>query len=191
MEKIILASGSPRRNELLHLAGIPFETVIPNVDESCSLPAVNAVAILSERKARAVGSEFPGRYILAADTLVSVDGNALGKPHDEADAVRMLRLLSGRTHQVYTSVTVLSPMGSVITKTDGSDVTFSELSADEIRSYVSSGEPMDKAGAYALQGRASLWITRVEGSFSSVIGLPMHLVRELLLFSGYSFERDP
>ena len=173
MEKIILASGSPRRNELLHLAGIPFETVIPNVDESCSLPAVNAVAILSERKARAVGSEFPGRYILAADTLVSVDGNALGKPHDEADAVRMLHLLSGRTHQVYTSVT------------------FSELSADEIRSYVASGEPMDKAGAYALQGRASLWITRVEGSFSSVIGLPMHLVRELLLFSGYSFERDP
>ena len=99
----------------------------------------------------------------------------------------MLRMLSGRTHQVYTGVSVLSPAGELFTASDRSDVTFCPLTEDEISNYILSGEPMDKAGAYALQGRASLWISRVEGSFSSVIGLPLFLVRSLLLRSGYTF----
>ncbi len=185
MEKLILASCSPRRKELLTLAGIPFETASPDVDETCYLPVEQAVSELSARKAHAVAKQFPGRYILSADTLVSIDGQKLGKPHDTDEAAYMLRKLSGRTHQVYTGVSVLSPAGSIFTGTDRSDVTFCNLTDDEIRSYILSGEPMDKAGAYALQGHASLWISRVEGSFSSVIGLPLFLVRCLLLQSGY------
>lgn len=185
MERLVLASCSPRRSELLTLAGIPFETASPDVDETCSLPAEKAVAVLSARKAKAVGVFFPGRYVLAADTLVALDGISLGKPSDGKEAERMLRTLSGRTHQVYTGVSVLSPSGELFTEADRSDVTFCDLTDEEIRAYVCSGEPMDKAGAYAVQGHASLWITRLEGNFTSVIGLPLYLVRKLLLKCGY------
>lgn len=188
MEKLILASCSPRRSELLTLAGIPFETVSPNVDESCSLPAQQAVSVLSARKAEAVGALCPGRYILAADTLVALDGISLGKPADTEEAASMLRMLSGKTHQVYTGISVLSPSGMLLTESDRSDVTFCSLSEKEITAYVKSGEPMDKAGAYAVQGHASLWITRLEGNYSSVIGLPLYLVRRLLLRCGYKIE---
>ena len=185
MEKLILASCSPRRSELLALAGIPFETVSPDVDETCSLPASEAVAVLSARKAQAVGRMYSGRYVLAADTLVALDGVSLGKPADVKEAERMLRSLSGRTHQVYTGVSVLDPSGKLYTETDRSDVTFCDLTEEEIQAYVRSGEPMDKAGAYALQGHASLWITRLVGCYSSVIGLPLYLVRKLLMNCGY------
>ena len=188
MEKLILASCSPRRSELLSLAGIPFDAVSPDVDETCGLSAGEAVAVLSARKAEAVGAQFPGRFVLAADTLVAADGIPLGKPRDGKDAARMLRMLSGRTHQVYTGVSVRSPDGSLFTETDCSDVTFCQVPEEEILAYVRTGEPLDKAGAYALQGRASLWITRLEGSYSSVIGLPLYLVRRLLLESGYRFD---
>jgi septum formation protein len=188
METLILASCSPRRSELLTIAGIPFFTVSPDVDESCDLPAAEAVSVLSARKASAVGILHPGRFVLAADTLVAIGGVPLGKPSDPEDAVRMLRTLSGRTHQVYTGVSVLAPSGQIITETDRSDVTFCQVPDAEILDYVRTGEPMDKAGAYALQGRASLWITRLEGSYSSVIGLPLYLVRSLLLRSGYRFS---
>ena len=188
VEKLILASCSPRRSELLTLAGIPFDAVSPDVDETCALSAGEAVAVLSARKAEAVGAQFPGRFVLAADTLVAVDGSPLGKPVDSEDAARMLRSLSGRTHQVYTGVSVRSPDGKLLTETDCSDVSFCHVPEEELLSYVRSGEPMDKAGAYALQGRASLWITRLEGSYSSVIGLPLYLVRRLLLESGYRFD---
>ena len=185
MEKLILASCSPRRKELLSVAGVPFETLVSDVDETCTLPAGQAVAELSARKALAAGSRCPGRFILAADTLVSVDGEKLGKPSDSRDAERMLRLLSGRTHQVWTGVSLLTPSGDLYTESDRSDVTFCSVPEEEIEAYVLSGEPMDKAGAYALQGRASLWISRLEGSYSSVIGLPLHRVRSLLLRGGY------
>lgn len=188
VEKLVLASCSPRRRELLSLAGIPFDAVSPDVDEAVSLPACEAVSVLSARKARAGGDLFPGRRVLAADTLVALDGVPLGKPKDPDDAVRMLRALSGRTHRVYTGVSVLSPSGALFTGADASSVTFCPIPEAEILSYVRSGEPMDKAGAYALQGRASLWITRLEGSYSSVIGLPLYLVRTLLLESGYRFD---
>ncbi len=187
METLILASCSPRRRELLAFAGIPYEIVSPSVDESCNLPAEDAVSVLSARKASAVGMMYPGRFVLGADTLVAINGTPLGKPSDTDDAVRMLRALSGRTHQVYTGVSVLSPSGEIITETDRSDVTFCSVPDAEILEYVRSGEPMDKAGAYAIQGRASLWISRLEGSYSSVIGLPLYLVRNLLIRSGYNF----
>lgn len=185
METLILASRSPRRSELLALSGIPFEVLDVNVDESCSLPAAEAVSVLSARKALAAGRLRPGKTVLAADTLVSLEGRSLGKPRDEEEAAAMLRALSGKTHQVFTGVSVLAPSGALLTETDRSDVTFCSLTEDEILSYVRSGEPMDKAGAYACQGRAAFWITRLEGSHTSVIGLPLARVREMLLRVGF------
>lgn len=185
MNALILASRSPRRCELLRRTGFSFETDAPDVDETCSLPAAEAVQLLSQRKASAAASFHPGSFILAADTLVSFQGETLGKPVDEADAVRMLSLLSGRTHQVYTGVTVISPSGDVFTGYDCTNVTFATLCKEEINSYVRSGEPMDKAGAYALQGGAGLWVEHLDGSDSSVIGLPLYLVRRLLKQAGF------
>ena len=185
MEPLILASRSPRRCELLQRLGLPFETDHPDVDERCDLPAGDAVRFLSSRKAAASAASHPGRFVLAADTLVSLDGLSLGKPRNEADAVRMLQALSGKTHQVYTGVTVISPAGNSFTAVDRTDVTFAVLTEEEILSYVRSGEPMDKAGAYALQGRAGLWAEHLSGCDTSVIGLPLYLVRRLLIEAGY------
>ena len=181
----MLASRSPRRCELLNRIGLVFETDAPDVDETCSLPAGEAVRILSLRKAQAAAESHPRSFILAADTLVSFREEALGKPLDPPDAIRMLRMLSGQTHQVYTGVTVISPDGRVFTDSDRTDVTFASVDDAEIADYVRSGEPMDKAGAYALQGRAGMWVTHLDGSDTSVIGLPLYLVRSLLLQAGY------
>ena len=177
---LILASASPRRRELLALTGLPFTVDAPDVDESCTLPPREAVMELSRRKAQAAAALHPGCVILAADTLVSVDETALGKPRDEADAFRMLRALSGRWHQVYTGVTVVDANGKVHSAVDGTDVRFEEMSDEAIRRYISTGEPMDKAGAYAVQGIAGLWISELRGSHTNVIGLPMALVRRML-----------
>lgn len=190
MSRLILASRSPRRIELLHRFGVPFDSWSPDVDESCDLPAGKAVRELSIRKARAAAEVFPGAYILAADTLVSVDGMSLGKPRDTDEAAEMLRLLSGRTHQVYTGVTVIDPYGSAETGMDRTDVTFIPVPETEILDCVSTGEPLDKAGGYALQGRAGLWISRIDGSDTSVIGLPLYLVRILLLKAGFPLFSD-
>ena len=184
-EPLILASTSPRRRELLAQTGIPFETDAPEVDEACDLPAEEAVAELSRRKAEASARNHPGRFILASDTLVAIDGQALGKPLDPEDAKRMLRMLSGRTHQVYTGVTVLSPDGQARTETDISRVTFDPMTEEEIAWYVGSGDPLDKAGAYGVQGQASLFVSRLEGCFFGVMGLPLYLVRRLLRKAGY------
>ncbi len=185
MSRLILASRSPRRCELLSRMGLSFDTDAPDVDESSHLPAPEAVQQLSLRKASAAASLHPGCWILGADTLVALGEQSLGKPKDEKDAVRMLHMLSGHTHQVYTGVTVISPSGEALTGFDRTDVTFDLLTAGEIAAYVRSGEPMDKAGAYALQGKAGSWITHLDGSDTSVIGLPLYLVRRLLIRSGY------
>ena len=190
MNRLILASRSPRRSELLHRLGLSFETDDPSVDESCILPAAEAVRELSFRKASASALTRRGCWVLGADTLVAFRGESLGKPKDREDAVRMLRLLSGNTHQVYTGVTVIAPDGTVHSGSDCTNVTFSPLSEDEILSYVLSGEPMDKAGAYALQGRAALWVEHLDGSDTSVIGLPLYLVRRLLVSSGYPLQSE-
>lgn len=190
METLVLASQSPRRIELLRLAGIPFETVKPDVDESCACSAPDAVSILSARKALEVCRHYPGRFILAADTLVAINGSVLGKPASEKDAAAMLRALSGCTHQVYTGVSVISPSGTILTESDHSDVTFCEIPDEEIYAYVKSGEPLDKAGAYAIQGRASLWVSHLDGNYTSVMGLPLYLIRTMLLRAGYQFSSN-
>lgn len=178
--RLILASQSPRRRELLSLTGIPFEVDAPEVDETCTLGARDAVLELSRRKALAAAARHPGKVILASDTLVAVDDVPLGKPADEADAFRMLRSLSDRWHQVYTGVCVISAAGDVYAEVDATDVRFGPMSDEAIRAYIATSEPMDKAGAYALQGIAGLWIEEIRGSHTNVIGLPLTLTRKLL-----------
>lgn len=182
---LILASSSPRRRELLTLTGIDFTIDAPDVDETCDLPAREAVAEISRRKALAATALHPGCVVLAADTLVSVDGRALGKPHTAQDACRMLQSLRGQWHQVYTGVTCVDVNGTLHAGVDEANVRFSDDMSDaEIRRYVATGEPMDKAGAYALQGIAGLWIEEVRGSSSNIIGLPLALTRRLLAACG-------
>ena len=178
--KLILASASPRRRELLGLTGLPFTVDAPEVDESCDLPPREAVAEISRRKALAGAALHPGCAVLAADTLVAVDDAALGKPHDEADAARMLRLLAGRWHQVYTGVCAIAPDGTLHNAVDATDVRFAPMPEEAIRRYIATGEPVDKAGAYAVQGIAGLWIEELRGSHTNVIGLPLALTRRLL-----------
>ena len=178
--RLILASQSPRRRELLSLTGIPFAVDAPEVDEGCPLGAREAVLELSRRKALAAAAKHPGKVILASDTLEAVDDVPLGKPHDEADAFRMLRSLADRWHQVYTGVCVVSQEGRIHAEVDATDVRFGPMSDEAIRAYIATHEPMDKAGAYALQGIAGLWIEEIRGSHTNVIGLPLTLTRKLL-----------
>jgi len=182
IERIVLASASPRRAELLRAAGIDFDVQPANVDETLAGGEVPGeyVSRLAEAKARLVYEGDVRRIVLAADTAVVVDEHVLGKPQDDADAVRMLRMLSGRSHQVLTAVSVFHPGQIVDTRIDTTTVEFASLSDTDIRWYVSSGEPMDKAGAYAVQGLASRFVTRIEGSYSNVVGLPVALVYQML-----------
>lgn len=177
MNFVVLASASPRRADLLRAAGIPFEVIVADVDEALlSGEAPEAyVTRLARDKAAAVATRARGRRVLAADTAVVIDEHILGKPADAADARRMLGLLSGRTHQVMTGVCLDSEVRLATTA-----VEFAPLSPDEIDQYVASGEPMDKAGAYAIQGLASRFVTRIDGSYSNVVGLPVALVYQLL-----------
>ena len=213
----MLASASPRRAELLAAAGIPFDLRPAHVDESVRAGegADAYVRRVAEEKALAVASQRPGGPVLGADTVVVVEGEILGKPRDAADAARMLRRLSGRTHEVMTGVCLVVPgltvpaprpaprpqpddtaagngptvaldrdhaaarPGGALTADVGAAVTtveFAVLSDGEISWYVDSGEPMDKAGAYAIQGLASRFVTRIDGSYSNVVGLPVSLV---------------
>ena len=170
---LILASASPRRRELMAMTGLPFTVDAPDVDESCARAPREAVMELSRRKAAAAAALHPGCVVLAADTLVSVDDVALGKPRDEADAFRMLRALSGRWHQVYTGVTVVDTDGTMHCEAEGTDVHFEEMTDGDIRRYIATGEPMDKAGAYGIQERACLFAESFEGDFFNIIGLPV------------------
>jgi septum formation protein len=182
IERLVLASASPRRAELLRAAGIDFDIQPANVDEAIA-PGESPneyVLRLAEAKARLVYERDVRRTVLAADTAVVVDAHILGKPLDDADAARMLRMLSGRTHQVLTAVSVFHPGQIVDTRADTTTVEFAPLSETDITWYVSSGEPMDKAGAYAVQGLASRFVTRIEGSYSNVVGLPVALVYQML-----------
>ena len=178
--QLILASGSPRRHELLSLTGIHFEVDAPEVDEHTDLGAREAVMEISRRKALAGYRAHPHHVILAADTLVALNNQPLGKPADAEDAFRMLRALAGRWHQVFTGVACVDAEGGMHVGLDTSDVRFCEMTDEQIRSYIATGEPMDKAGAYALQGIASLFIEEVRGTPSGVMGLPMQLTRRLL-----------
>lgn len=182
--RLILASKSPRREELLRRAGFTFETRVSQIDE---IPQVGESAEeftcrIACDKARAVAAfAQPGNLVLGADTVVVVDGQILGKPAGPDDAARMVRQLAGRTHRVITGVClVLVPDRVEALKTEVTLVTFVPLEEQEIQDYVQSGESMDKAGAYAIQGLASKFVARIEGSYSNVVGLPIHLVYEIL-----------
>lgn len=171
--QLILASGSPRRKELLSLFRIPFTVVPADVDETMD-PAkapCDEVARLSAKKARAVKRE-PDDVVIAADTIVVCEGKVLGKPKSEENAYHMLSLLSGRDHQVMTGCTVLRGE-KCETFTEVTDLHFRTLSEREIRAYIASGEPMDKAGAYGIQGGAALFCRRMEGDYYNVMGLPV------------------
>ncbi len=178
---LVLASASPRRQELLRNAGIAFDVQPAHIPED-PLPGEGAQACaerLAREKALAVARLRPHDAVLGADTVVVVDGEILGKPADAADAARMLRLLSGREHQVITGVClVVNGEASVASET--TLVTVSAITDEDIAGYVSSGEPMDKAGAYAIQGIASRWIPRIEGDYGNVVGLPVALVFRML-----------
>jgi septum formation protein len=182
---LILASASPRRQELLRNAGIAFSVRPADIDEF-PLAGESARACaerLAREKARAVHKLHPEDFVLGADTIVVVKDIMLGKPRDGDDARRMLRTLSGREHSVITGVSLVGPAGEV-TVCETTGVTMSEISGDEIRDYIATGEPMDKAGAYAIQGIASRWITRIEGDYTNVVGLPVARVYSMLRDSG-------
>ena len=173
---IVLASSSPRRKEILNAAGIPFLIRAPNIVEERRLDErpVDYVRRLAEEKAFAI-TIAPGEIILAADTTVVLQEHILEKPRDEADALRMLRLLSGREHQVITGI-CLRTIETKVIDVAITKVRFVALSEAELAEYMASGEPMDKAGAYAIQGQASRFIDRIEGCYFNVVGLPMSLV---------------
>ena len=179
--KLVLASSSPRRAELLRNAAIPFMVCAVNVTEARRPQEwpEDYVRRVAEEKARAAHSRQPNKFVLGADTVVIVDGQMLGKPADAKDASRMLHLLSAGSHLVTTGVCLLGPKVED-TRAETSTVSFSPLSDDEIASYVATGEPMDKAGAYAIQGMASRWVTHLDGCYFNVMGLPVPLVYRML-----------
>ena len=171
--KLILASQSPRRRELLGLFHIPFEIQVADIDESMdpAKPACDEVARVSRAKAEAIVCD-EGDIVIAADTIVVCNGQVLGKPTDENDAYRMLRLLSGRDHQVMTGMCILRG-GNATTCTEITDIHFRELSDREIWNYIRTGEPMDKAGSYGIQGGAALFAEKMAGDYYNVMGLPV------------------
>jgi septum formation protein len=178
---LVLASNSPRRKALLAAAGIPCEVVPVEVDETVVglEPPGEHVRRLARLKAEAGQAKRPGRVILGADTIVVVGNEILGKPLDPEDAARMLRLLSGREHEVLTGVALVSPARTVV-EVAKTRVWFTPVGDEDIDAYVASGEPRDKAGAYAIQGLASRFVDRIQGNYTNVVGLPVPLVYRLL-----------
>ena len=178
---LVLASGSPRRRELLARMGYSFEICTPDVDEHVTGHARDIVRTLAERKARAAAAHYKSGVIIASDTLVSLDGVPLGKPADAREAREMLAALSGREHEVFTGVCVLdAKTGRSEMRTVRTGVTFRDITPEEIDAYIATGEPMDKAGAYAIQGGAGAFVTKLDGSFENVMGFPVDEVREML-----------
>jgi septum formation protein len=190
---LVLASASPRRAELLERVGLDFEVVVPAIDEGVQShePALRYVARVAAAKAARVAELRPDAVVLAADTAVVLDGMVLGKPADAVDAARMLGQLSGRTHQVLTAVHLAGPDRGTDGRTEEAEVTIAEVTiADlgdtEIAAYIATGEPLDKAGAYAVQGIGAALVTRVEGDPTTVIGLPLRTTLDLLAAAGIS-----
>ena len=184
-EPLTLASTSPRRRQLLEMLGIPLRVVPSNVPE-VRLPTETPLDYV-ERLAREKALGVRGRLVLGADTTVIVRDEVLEKPVDEADALRMLGKLQGRTHQVVTSVALVAS-GRIHQATDVTNVSFRRVSGDFLRAYVATGEPMDKAGAYGIQGYGAALVERIEGDFFGVMGLPLRLVLKLMEEAGEKYE---
>lgn len=166
------------------LTGVPFEVITAQAEEIKAGEPAALVMENARRKALSVWREHPGRVVLGADTIVYMNGQVLGKPRDAQDAKVMLRRLSGAWHSVYSGVCAVRPDGQCDARFDEARVQFTPLTEEAIARYVAGGEPMDKAGAYAVQGQGGMFVRRIEGSYSTVIGLPMHLVREMLSLAG-------
>ena len=192
VQPLVLASQSPRRKELLEVLGIPFSIVAPETDER-PRPAESPedyVVRVAREKALDVSLRVVNSVVLSADTVVTIDGHILGKPRDRSDAIRMLTQLSGREHQVFTAVCVLDQSGDQIREAlEKTAVSFRQLTGQEIEDYIRREDVMDKAGAYAIQGFASVFIPRISGSYSNVMGLPLALVYELLRSTSLSDRR--
>ncbi len=181
--KLILASASPRRAELLRQSGIPFQVVIPDVSEDLagSLQPHDLVVRLALRKALAVAERFNQGFIIAADTIVFLRGTIMGKPVDQDDARRMLRLLSGGKHEVLTGIALVDAVtGRSETAVSITGVWLKDLTESEIDFYVATGEPLDKAGAYGIQGLAAVFVEKIEGCYFNVVGLPLNLLYNLM-----------
>ena len=186
---LILASGSPRRRELLDLMGLTYTVETPDVDESFSGRPSETVMEISRRKAAAVAARHSDSIIIAADTLVFADG-ALGKPHTPERAKEMLRSLAGNWHHVYTGITVINTRsGRILRNVDKTRVHLVPMTEQEIDAYVATGEPLDKAGAYRIQGMGGMFVDRIDGSYSNVVGLPMSMLRIMLAQVGGVDER--
>jgi len=184
---LILASASPRRRELLDQIGVGYRVVISEIDESVlagEKPGDYVCRVAREKVLDVMQREGPGAPVLGADTAVVVKGRILGKPADRAQAIDMLETLSGRTHEVWSAVALVLPTGRILEQLDVTRVTFSELPRAWIEAYCDSGDPMDKAGAYGVQGMAAQKISRLEGSYSGVMGLPLHETSEILSEAG-------
>jgi septum formation protein len=180
-EKFILASGSPRRAEILTAVGWPFDTMAADIDESV-YPDEDPRAYverLARSKVEAVAARLEEGLVLGADTTVVVENEILAKPCDEDDARRMLQLLSGKWHEVLTGVSLLRIGNGLLVEHESTRVRFAEMSAAEIDWYVASGEPMGKAGAYGIQGKAALFIEEIEGDYLNIVGLPIKLVYQM------------
>lgn len=190
METIILASASPRRSELLKAIGLPFQVVPSLVEEveAGGRPGPEVALARAAQKAAKVAAQYPERLVLGCDTVVSLDGMIMDKPADEREAAEMLRTLSGRTHLVSTGL-VLQHLtgGRTLRQVVTTRVTFRTLSDEEIRGYLATGEPYDKAGGYGIQGKGSLLVERIEGCYFNVVGLPLARLGEMLK----SFGVDP
>jgi septum formation protein len=180
-EKLVLASSSPRRAEILERAGWPHEIMVAGIDESVLPNEEPAVYVqrLARSKAEAVASRLSDGVVLGADTTVVVANQILGQPVDDADARRMLRLLNAKWHDVLTGVAVLRVGGETRVGYETTRVRFAQMSEKEIDWYIATGEPFGKAGAYAIQGKASLFIAEIEGDYFNIMGLPIRLVYEL------------
>ncbi len=186
--RLILASSSPRRQELLYAMGLDFEVCSPDVDENIVGQPDEVVRLLARKKAEAVYSYRPENVVLAADTIVHISGESLGKPGNRADAARMLRLLSGTWHEVLTGVCMISN-GGIQEGTARTKVRFSPLTEEDIRFYCASDEPMGKAGAYAIQGLGGMYVEEISGSYTNVVGLPTVMVRRMLQNIAYPILR--
>ncbi len=190
--RIVLASASPRRQELLKLIVPDFEVVPSDFDEKSmnfsKIPPTHVIQA-SIAKACAVEKNCPDAIVIAADTIVVVDGKILGKPRDKKEAFKMLKLLSGRAHYVYTGLTVTrrSPQ-FLCSQFERTEVRFAQLSDETIRKYIATGEPMDKAGAYAIQGKGSVFVEGITGCYFNVVGLPLHRLSKMLKNFGVTLE---
>lgn len=192
---IILASGSPRRRELLLNLGLNFDVVPSQMDEPAAQPGESPAAYaerMSELKAQDVADAHADQVVIGSDTVVAVDGHILGKPADSEDALRMLRLLSGKVHEVVSGVCLVlpAPARQTITLHASTAVTMRSSTDAELRAYIATGEPSDKAGAYAIQGIGTFMVTEISGSYTNVVGLPVARVLEVLVSWGVIVPRQ-